>query len=46
MAHDDVRRRMSVDQFRAILRQDETPAAPADPLPRITFNDAVTFLEW
>ena len=43
VAHDNVRRRMSVDQFREILRQDETPAAPADALPRITFNDAVTF---
>ena len=39
VAHENVRRRMSVDQFREILRNDRTPAA----LPRITFNDTVTF---
>ena len=43
VAHENVRQRMSVDQFREILRQDETPASPPDALPRITFTDAVTF---
>ena len=43
VAHENVRERMSVDQFREILRQDETPASPPDALPRITFTDAVTF---
>ncbi len=43
VAHENVRRRMSVDQFREILRNDRTPAAPPDALPRITFTDAVTF---
>lgn len=43
VAHENVRRRMSVDQFREILRNDRTPAAPPDALPRITFTDTVTF---
>ena len=43
VAHDNVRKRMSVEQVRRILRQDRTPAAPPEALPKITFADEVTF---
>jgi len=43
VAHDNVRRRMSVDQFRTIVRNDEVEASPAGALPKITFSDEVTF---
>lgn len=42
-AHENVRLRMSSEQTREVLRQDTTPAAPADALPQITFADEVTF---
>jgi cyclase len=42
VAHDNVRRRMSTDQFIAAFNVKE-PAAPAVALPVVTFNDAVTF---
>lgn len=42
VAHDNVRRRMSVDQFRDVL-QNSIPASPAGALPKITFSDEVTF---
>lgn len=43
VAHDNVRKRMSTEQVREILRQDTTPASPPDALPKITFADGVTF---
>lgn len=43
VAHDNVRRRMSVEQFRSILRTDSVPASPPGALPKITFSDVVTF---
>lgn len=43
VAHENVRKRMSVEQVRKILRQDRTPAAPPGALPKITFTDEVTF---
>ena len=43
VAHDNVRKRLSVEQFRTILRTDSTPAAPPGALPKITFSDEVTF---
>ena len=43
VAHHNVRKRMSVEQVRQILRQDRTPAAPPEALPKITFADEVTF---
>ena len=43
VAHDNVRKRMSTEQVRKILRQDTTPASPPDALPKITFADGVTF---
>ena len=43
VAHDNVRKRMSAEQVREILRQDTTPASPPDALPKITFADGVTF---
>ncbi len=42
VAHDNVRRRMSSEQFVAALNQ-RTPAAPHAALPVVTFADAVTF---
>lgn len=41
VAHDNVRKRMSVEQFVGTTRR--TPAAPAAALPVVTFNDSVTF---
>lgn len=43
VAHENVRRRMSVEQVREILRTDPIPASPNDALPRITFTEEVTF---
>lgn len=40
VAHDNVRRRMSVDQF---LLDQRRPASPKVALPVVTFSDAVTF---
>jgi glyoxylase-like metal-dependent hydrolase (beta-lactamase superfamily II) len=42
-AHENVRLRMSTEQVRRVARQDTTPAAPPDALPKITFADEVTF---
>lgn len=42
VAHDNVRARMSTDQFRAIFNQ-EIPASPAGALPIVTFSDEMTF---
>lgn len=42
VAHENVRRRMSVDQFQEAFGR-ATPAAPDAALPVITFTDAVTF---
>jgi glyoxylase-like metal-dependent hydrolase (beta-lactamase superfamily II) len=42
VAHDNVRRRMSVEQFMEAFDR-QVPAAPEDALPVVTFNDAVTF---
>lgn len=42
VAHDDVRRRMSVEQFDSVFRRSTAPAAPGA-LPVVTFSDAVTF---
>ena len=42
VAHDNVRRRMSSEQFVAALNQ-RNPAAPHAALPVVTFADAVTF---
>jgi glyoxylase-like metal-dependent hydrolase (beta-lactamase superfamily II) len=42
VAHDNVRRRMSVEQYNAIFDR-RTPPAPAAALPVVTFNDSVTF---
>ena len=41
-AHDNVRARMSTDQFRAIFGQ-TIPASPAGALPVVTFSDEMTF---
>ena len=41
-AHDNVRARMSTDQFRAIFDQ-SIPASPAGALPIVTFSDEMTF---
>jgi glyoxylase-like metal-dependent hydrolase (beta-lactamase superfamily II) len=43
VAHQNVRKRMSVEQVREILRTDPIPASPPDALPRITFTEEVTF---
>jgi glyoxylase-like metal-dependent hydrolase (beta-lactamase superfamily II) len=43
VAHENVRRRMSVEQVREILKADPVPASPRDALPRITFTEEVTF---
>lgn len=42
VAHDNVRKRMRVDQFIEALNR-EFPASPPAALPVITFNDTVTF---
>ena len=42
VAHDNVRRRMSAEQFIAAMNQ-KVPAAPHAALPVVTFSDAVTF---
>jgi glyoxylase-like metal-dependent hydrolase (beta-lactamase superfamily II) len=42
LAHDNVRKRMSTEQFIAALNRKE-PAAPAGALPVVTFSDGVTF---
>jgi len=41
IAHDNIRRRMSSDQFNHFFN-DTTPAYPAGSLPVVTFNDRVT----
>jgi glyoxylase-like metal-dependent hydrolase (beta-lactamase superfamily II) len=41
-AHDNVRKRMSVEQFMEALNR-RVPASPAAALPVVTFTDAVTF---
>ncbi len=43
VAHDNVRRRMSTEQFRTILRNESMPASPPGALPKITFSEEVTF---
>ena len=40
VAHDNVRRRMSMDQ---VVRGDAVPASPAGALPIVTFSDDLTF---
>jgi cyclase len=42
VAHDNVRKRMSAEQFIAAMNQ-RVPAAPRAALPVVTFSDAVTF---
>jgi glyoxylase-like metal-dependent hydrolase (beta-lactamase superfamily II) len=42
VAHDNVRRRLSSEQFDAIFDR-RTPPSPAAALPIVTFNDSVTF---
>jgi cyclase len=42
VAHENVRRRMSVEQFNATFNR-STPASPEAALPVVTFADAVTF---
>ena len=42
VAHENVRRRMGVEQFVAALNQ-RVPASPTGALPVVTFTDAVTF---
>jgi len=42
VAHDNVRKQMSVDHFLAVFNA-EVKAAPEAALPVVTFNDAVTF---
>jgi len=42
VAHDNVRRRMSTDQFIEFLKR-QVPASPPVALPVITFTDSVTF---
>jgi cyclase len=42
VAHDNVRKRMSVEQFNAVFNR-TTPASPAGALPVVTFSDSVTF---
>ncbi|MEO7857805.1 MAG: MBL fold metallo-hydrolase [Gemmatimonadaceae bacterium] len=42
VAHDNVRKRMSAQQFRAAFR-DTVPASPAGALPVITFSDTISF---
>jgi glyoxylase-like metal-dependent hydrolase (beta-lactamase superfamily II) len=42
VAHDNVRERMSTDQFMAAFKR-EVPASPDAALPLVTFNDRITF---
>lgn len=42
VAHDNVRKRMSTDQFIAFMNRAQ-PAAPPAALPVVTFNDSATF---
>ena len=42
VAHDNVRARMSTDQFRSIFNQD-IPASPMAALPIVTFSDQMSF---
>ena len=42
VAHDNVRRRMSVEQFNSVFNN-RTPASPAGALPVVTFTDSVSF---
>ena len=42
VAHENVRKRMSVEQFNAVFNR-RTPASPAGALPVVTFTDSVTF---
>lgn len=42
VAHENVRRRMSVEQFNALLNR-RTPASPSGALPVVTFTETVTF---
>ncbi|HEU4517606.1 MAG TPA: MBL fold metallo-hydrolase, partial [Steroidobacteraceae bacterium] len=42
VAHDNVRQRMSTEQFNKFLDR-ATPASPAKALPVVTFNDSVSF---
>jgi glyoxylase-like metal-dependent hydrolase (beta-lactamase superfamily II) len=42
VAHDNVRRRMSTEQFMEFFKRTEPPAAPGA-LPVVTFNDSVAF---
>ena len=42
VAHENVRKRMSVDQFNAVFKR-TTPASPEAALPVVTFSDGVTF---
>jgi glyoxylase-like metal-dependent hydrolase (beta-lactamase superfamily II) len=43
VAHANVRRRMSVAQFRTIVFNDTVPASPAGALPVVTFSDSLSF---
>ena len=43
VAHENVRARMSVEQFLGELRNRVVPAAPEDALPVITFTETMTF---
>jgi glyoxylase-like metal-dependent hydrolase (beta-lactamase superfamily II) len=42
VAHENVRKRMSVEQFNATFNR-RTPASPAGALPVVSFSDSVTF---
>ena len=42
VAHENVRKRMSVEQFNAVFNR-RTPASPGSALPVVTFTDSVTF---
>jgi cyclase len=42
VAHENVRKRMSTEQFMEMFNR-RTPASPAAALPVVTFNDSVTF---
>src|SRR5258706_4056469 len=43
VAHDNVRTRLSTDQFVQLLNNRKFPASPKVALPVVTFNDTVTF---
>lgn len=42
VAHNNVRKRMSVEQFNEVFNR-RTPPSPAGALPVVTFNDSITF---